>query len=107
VIFPLEIAVTTMANTETHTELLSYARAEIRAEIGLLNDRLNALMSPQSFLVIAYSSSLNPSLQPLFSKGLQRYMIDLFSYDPARVAEKWKGPVPDCSGRSRHAGSPS
>ena len=48
-----------MANTETHTELLSYARAEIRAEIGLLNDRLNALMSSQSFLVIAYSSSLS------------------------------------------------
>ncbi|MGQ3675896.1 alpha/beta hydrolase [Xanthobacter sp. TB0139] len=32
-------------------------------------------------------------LQGLFSPGLQRYMIDLFSRDPARVAQGWKGPV--------------
>lgn len=30
-------------------------------------------------------------LRPLFSAGLQRYMIDLFSYDPAAVARKWQG----------------
>ncbi|MGE4371427.1 MAG: alpha/beta hydrolase [Xanthobacter sp.] len=32
-------------------------------------------------------------LQGLFSPGLQRYMIDLFSYDPEQVAQDWKGPV--------------
>ncbi|WP_421358031.1 alpha/beta hydrolase [Agrobacterium rosae] len=31
-------------------------------------------------------ASLNPILQPLFSPGLQRYMIDLFSYDPVVIA---------------------
>ena len=36
-------------------------------------------------------ASLNAVLQPLFSLGLQRYMIDLFSYDPAEVAEGWQG----------------
>lgn len=30
-------------------------------------------------------------LRPLFSGGLQRYMIDLFSYDPAEVARRWQG----------------
>ncbi|PTM79073.1 hypothetical protein [Cereibacter johrii] len=29
--------------------------------------------------------SVTPVLQPLFSEGLQRYMIDLFSYDPWRL----------------------
>lgn len=38
-------------------------------------------------------ASLNPILQPLFSAGLQRYMIDLFSYDPVIVAREWQGPV--------------
>jgi len=37
---------------------LDHARGEIRAEIELLNSRLNALISSQSFLVIAYGSSL-------------------------------------------------
>lgn len=37
--------------------------------------------------------SLPAALQPLFSEGLQRYMIDLFSYDPAKVATHWTGPV--------------
>lgn len=32
-------------------------------------------------------------LQPLFSTGLQRYMIDLFSHDPAEIAKDWRGPV--------------
>ena len=44
---------------EMKTDQLSYIRAEIRAEIGLLNDRLNALMASQSFLVIAYASTLS------------------------------------------------
>ena len=48
-----------MVETEMETDQLSYIRAEIRAEIGLLNDRLNALMASQSFLVIAYASTLS------------------------------------------------
>ncbi|MEO9529117.1 alpha/beta fold hydrolase [Roseibium sp.] len=38
-------------------------------------------------------ASLTPILRPLFSTGLQRYMIDLFSYDPAIAAKDWHGPV--------------
>jgi hypothetical protein len=38
---------------------LDHVRGEIRAEISLLNSRLNALISSQSFLVIAYGSSLS------------------------------------------------
>jgi len=36
---------------------------------------------------------VSPMLQPLFSAGLQRYMIDLFSYDPISLAQGWEGPV--------------
>lgn len=38
-------------------------------------------------------ASLTPLLQPLFSSGLQRYMIDLFSYDPVIIAKNWHGPT--------------
>lgn len=38
-------------------------------------------------------ASVTPVLRPLFSPGLQRYMIDLFSYDPVSVASHWRGPV--------------
>lgn len=38
-------------------------------------------------------ASLNQTLQPLFSAGLQRYMIDLFSYDPVVIARELHGPV--------------
>ncbi|MDY8109259.1 alpha/beta fold hydrolase [Fulvimarina sp. 2208YS6-2-32] len=37
--------------------------------------------------------SLAPVLRPLFSDGLQRYMIDLFSHDPVTIAENWHGPT--------------
>lgn len=36
---------------------------------------------------------VNPILRPLFSAGLQRYMIDLFSYDPVQSAASWEGPA--------------
>ncbi|KAB0537076.1 alpha/beta hydrolase [Pseudochrobactrum saccharolyticum] len=39
------------------------------------------------------AQSIPTVLQPLFSAGLQRYMIDLFSYDPVEIASHWKGPV--------------
>lgn len=50
-----------MTETTDNTQQLDHVRAEIRSEIGLLNDRLNALMSSQSFLVIAYATSLSSS----------------------------------------------
>lgn len=61
----------------------------------------NALLMPSIRAIVADleagrtrdPTSLNPMLQPLFSAGLQRYMIDLFSYDPIQVARKWEGPV--------------
>lgn len=36
---------------------------------------------------------LPPALRPLFSAGLQRYMIDLFAYDPVAAAQHWDGPT--------------
>lgn len=41
------------------TDEFDHARGEVRAEITLLNSRLNALISSQSFLVIAYGSVLS------------------------------------------------
>ncbi len=38
-------------------------------------------------------ASVTQALQPLFSAELQRYMIDLFSYDPVSLAKGWRGPV--------------
>lgn len=32
-------------------------------------------------------------LQAMFAPGLQLYMIDVFAYDPAQVAQGWRGPV--------------
>lgn len=32
-------------------------------------------------------------LQPMFTPGLQRFMMDLFSHDPAALAARWKGPA--------------
>lgn len=36
-------------------------------------------------------SQISAILRPMFSAGLQRYMIDLFSYDPKQIAETWHG----------------
>ncbi len=32
-------------------------------------------------------------LQALFSPGVQRFMMDLFSHDPSAIASRWQGPV--------------
>ena len=50
-----------MAEIGKQDDQLDYIRAEIREEVGLLNNRLNSLMSSQSFLVIAYASTLSSS----------------------------------------------
>lgn len=36
---------------------------------------------------------LDPALRSLFSDGLQRFMTDLFSHDPAALAQRWDGPA--------------
>ena len=38
-------------------------------------------------------ATISPALQPLFSLGLQRYMINLFSHDPATLAKGWQSPA--------------
>ncbi|MFN3209424.1 MAG: alpha/beta hydrolase [Roseovarius sp.] len=36
---------------------------------------------------------LDPTLRPMFTEGLQRYMTDLFAHDPIELAQAWTGPV--------------
>jgi pimeloyl-ACP methyl ester carboxylesterase len=36
---------------------------------------------------------LPPQLRPIFARGIQRYLIDVFAYDPVRIAAGWRGPV--------------
>ena len=43
-------------------------------------------------------TTLPAALQPLFSAGLQCYMVDLFSYDPAALGAGWTGPVLSVTG---------
>lgn len=38
-------------------------------------------------------SGISAPLQPLFAESVQAFMIDLFSYDPVKVAAAWKGPA--------------
>lgn len=38
-------------------------------------------------------ATISPELHALFRPGLQRFMIDLFSYDPAELAARVDGPV--------------
>ena len=38
-------------------------------------------------------AALTPILRPLFSEGIQRFMVDGFSYDPAMIAKDWQGPA--------------
>lgn len=62
---------------------------------------LNALVMAEIKVIVADLEAgktrdpmtIAPILQPLFTKGLQRYMVDLFSYDPVSIARAWKGPV--------------
>ncbi|HEV7344037.1 MAG TPA: hypothetical protein VGN60_00170 [Devosia sp.] len=48
-----------MAESDAQTKELDYIRTEIRNETSLLNNRLNSLMSSQSFLIIAYGGALS------------------------------------------------
>ncbi|MEN2791845.1 alpha/beta fold hydrolase [Sphingomonas oligophenolica] len=38
-------------------------------------------------------AGLHPALAALFAAKVQPYLIDMFSYDPARLAAAWKGPM--------------
>ncbi|WP_208349888.1 alpha/beta hydrolase [Pseudaestuariivita rosea] len=37
--------------------------------------------------------TISPALRPMFGLEVQRYMTDLFAYDPAIVASDWQGPA--------------
>lgn len=37
--------------------------------------------------------SLPGPLSRMYSEGIQRFLVDLFSYDPQALAARWKGPV--------------
>lgn len=37
--------------------------------------------------------ALSEQIRPLFASGLQRFMMDLFSYDPAALSAAWPGPA--------------
>ncbi len=39
------------------------------------------------------TSRLNPALATLFDPSIQGFMIDLFSYDPAKLVGSYKGPI--------------
>jgi len=52
-------------------ELLAFYRSEIRFETETVGARLNALLSSQSFLVIAYATSVNIGGQPQALFGLR------------------------------------
>jgi uncharacterized protein len=39
------------------------------------------------------TSGLHPALKPLFDAQVQGFLIDIFSYDPAKLAGAYKGPV--------------
>jgi len=42
-------------------ERLTLIRAELRFELGLLHDRVNALLAAEAFLTIAYTAAMNGS----------------------------------------------
>jgi pimeloyl-ACP methyl ester carboxylesterase len=73
--------------------------ALLREQIGALPG--NAALMPEVDATVAEleagrmrdPATLPPALQAMFSPGLQRYMINLFSYDPIAVARHWTGPV--------------
>jgi len=48
-------------DASSRTAILNYYRSEIRFETEVVNARLNALLSSQSFLVIAYATSIGTS----------------------------------------------
>ena len=43
---------------EDHVRRLAFAREEMRFEIGILHDRINALLSAEAFLLISFTMSL-------------------------------------------------
>lgn len=54
-----------MADSDNHggdRELLAFVRGEIRHESGMLSSRLGAFLTSQSFLLIAYGTTMSGSL---------------------------------------------
>lgn len=72
---------------------LMIAQFEANPANGPLMSDLRAIVADLEAGQSRDPASVMPVLQPFFSEGLQRYMIDLFSYDPAHIAKDWHGPV--------------
>jgi len=53
-----ELNFTLDSESSNKTPILNYYRSEIRFETEVVNARLNALLSSQSFLVIAYATAI-------------------------------------------------
>ena len=43
---------------EEHVRRLAFVREEMRFEVGILHDRINALLSAEAFLLISFTMSL-------------------------------------------------
>ena len=81
-----------MATGQLPTDQLDYIRTEIRAEIGLLNSRLNALIGSQSFLVIAYCSVMGSSFgewRTLFTVTLPPSWRSWVASSSGRLGRGW------------------
>ena len=54
----LSQAAETMASSEDHLRRISAIREEMRFEIGVFHDRINALISAEAFLLISFTMAL-------------------------------------------------
>lgn len=61
----------------------------------------NAALAPDVAAIVAEleagrmveTGTVPAALRPLFAPGVQRFMVDLFAYDPVEVARRYDGPV--------------
>lgn len=82
-----------LATSGRPTGQLMIEQFEANPANGPLMPELRAIVADLEAGQIRDPASVSPVLQPLFSKGLQRYMIDLFSHDPLNIAKGWQGPA--------------
>jgi hypothetical protein len=55
----MEVAVTRVPDDPSPLPYLAFIREEIRFELGLLHDRVNALLAAEAFLTIAYTAAMS------------------------------------------------
>ena len=72
---------------------LAFIRDEIRFEIGLLHDRVNALLAAEAFLTIAYTAAMSDGTPwgPTFSRIVSPILALLgLSLALLGVARRWR-----------------